>query len=189
VASGSGGAVTSGYCHNEPLQAYPAASNYAEKLTGISGVTGSTLYFVNPWVTEAILKSTINVLNGGGSTTAYTQMYIYVVVINTFKTSYTVNNGTIDLTWYSTDHLDGILYGLYYQGQFYPTGSLPTIAPGTSYYAIYKMNAMELYFPPPNGSINSIMFWGGASLSTTSKDQTYFSGTVLSSGLWIRASC
>ena len=39
---GSGGTVTSAYCHNEPLQAYPAASNYAEKLTGISGVTAVT---------------------------------------------------------------------------------------------------------------------------------------------------
>jgi hypothetical protein len=186
VAGGSMGTVTSAYCHQEPLQAYPAASNYAEKLTGISGVTGNTLYFVNPWVTESILKSTIN-----DGQTAETQMYIYAVVINTFKTPYTVNNGTIDLTWYSTDHLDGILYGLYYQGQFYPTGNLPSIAPGTSYYAIYKMNQMQLDYPPPQGSgtIKSVMFWGGASLSTTSKDQTYFSGTIFASGLWIRASC
>ena len=144
---------------------------------------------MNPWVTETILKSTVNRLVV--AVTPQTQMYIYAVVINTFKTAYTVNNGTIDLTWYSTDHLDGILYGLYYQGQFYPTGSLPSIAPGTSYYAIYKMNQMQLDYPPPQavGAINSVMFWGGASLSTTSKDQTYFSGTILSSGLWIRASC
>jgi hypothetical protein len=185
VAGGSGGTVTSAYCHLEPLQAYPAASNYAEKLT-VSGLSDNNLYFVNPWVTESILKSTIN-----DGQTAETQMYIYAVVINTFKTPYTVNNGTIDLTWYSTDHLDGILFGLYYQGHFYPTSSLPSIAPGTSYYAIYKMNQMQLQYPPPQGSgvIKSVMFWGGASLSTTSKDQTYFSGTILASGLWVRASC
>jgi hypothetical protein len=163
------------------------ASNYAEKLT-VSGVTGNTLYFVNPWVTETILKSAVNLLNPG-TRTPQTQMYIYAVVVNTLNYSYTVNNGTIDLTWYSTDHLDGILYGLYYQGQFYPTGHLPSIAARANYYAIYKINQVQLYFPPPNGAINSVMFWGGASLSTTAKDQNYFSGTVLSSGLWIRASC
>jgi len=184
--SNASGHTSGTYCHNEPLQYdYPMASNYAEKLT-VSG--GNTLYFVNPWVTEAILKSAVNLLNPG-TRTPQTQMYIYAVVTNTLNSSYTVSNGTIDLTWYSTDHIDGILFGLYYQGQFYPTGHLPTIAAYTSYYAIYKINQVQLYFPQPNGAINSVMFWGGASLSTTAKDTTYFSGTLLSSGLWIRASC
>ena len=185
----SGHTPTTTYCHNEPLQSYPAASNYAEKLTGITGVKDSnTLYFVNPWVTKAILMSTCTESCSGSATT---QMYIYAVVMNTFKTAYTVNNGTIDLMWYSTNHLDGILYGLYYQGHFYPTGSLPSIAPGTSYYAIYQMNEMQLAYPPPRSPIadNSVMFWGGASLSTTSKNETYFSGTILASGFWMRASC
>ena len=188
---GGTGTPAGGYCHNEPLQAYPAASNYAEKLT-VSGVTGNTLYFVNPWVTKAIVQSTVNLLNPG-TRTPQTQMYIYAVVINTFKTAYTVNNGSIDLAWYSTNHLDGILYGLYYQGHFTNSSSLPnlSIAPGTSYYAIYKMTQMQLAYPPPQGSgaIKSVMFWGGASLSTASKDQNYFSGTILASGLWMRASC
>ena len=189
VAGGSGGTVTSGYCHNEPMQAYPAASNYAEKLT-VSGVAGNTLYFVNPWVTEAVLDSSVNLLNGYPYTqTPKTQMYIYALVINTYNYSYTVNNGTIDLTWYSTDHVDGILYGLYYQGQFYPTGSLPAIAAGKTYYAIYILNQIELYYPPSGTDEHSIMFWGTASISTSYENQTYFSGSVLSSGLWIRASC
>jgi hypothetical protein len=184
---GGTGTAAQGYCHKELLQAYPAPSNYAEKLT----VGSNTLYFVNPWVTSAILRSTVNV---GGS--ASTQMYIYAVVMNTFNNPYTVNTGTIDLTWYSSDHLDGVLYGLYYQGKFYATGSsMPSILPGTSFYAIYKMNSMQLQFAPPysggqeNGKIDSMMFWGGASVSTTSQDETYFSGTILASGLWIRASC
>jgi hypothetical protein len=186
--SNASGHTSGTYCHNEPLQyTYPVASNYAEKLT-VSGVIGNTLYFVNPWVTEAILKSAVNLLNPG-TRTPQTQMYIYAVVTNTLNYSYTVNNGTIDLTWYSTDHIDGILYGLYYQGQFYPTGNLPKIAAYATYYAIYKINQVQLYFPQPNGAINSVMFWGGASLSTTAKNETYFSGTLLTSGLWIRASC
>jgi hypothetical protein len=187
VAGGSGGTTTSAYCHHEPLQAYPAASNYAEKLT-VSGLSDNNLYFVNPWVTKTILMSTCTDSCSGSTTT---QMYIYAVVINTFKTPYTVNNGTIDLTWYSTNHIDGVLYGLYYQGHFYRTGSLPSIAPGTSYYVIYQINQIQMAYPPPRSPItdNSVMFWGGASLSTTSKDQTYFSGTILASGLWMRASC
>jgi len=190
VAGGSGGTVGTGYCHNEALEPYPAASNYAEALTGISGLhSGTTLYFVNPWITETVFASAVNIINGGPPRTPQTQIYVYEVVTNTFNYSYTVNNGTIDLTWYSTDHIDGVLYGLYYNYQFYRTGSLPSIPPGASYYAIYILNQMELYFPQPNGSINSVMFWGGASLSTTAKDQTYFSGTLLSSGLWIRYSC
>jgi hypothetical protein len=184
--SNASGHTSGTYCHNEPLQYdYPMASNYAEKLT-VSG--GNTLYFVNPWITEAILKSAVNLLNPG-TRTPQTQMYIYAVVTNTLNYSYTVSNGTIDLTWYSTDHIDGILYGLYYQGQFYQTGSLPSIAAHANYYAIYKINQVQLYFPQPNGAINSVMFWGGASLSTTAKNETYFSGTLLTSGLWIRASC
>ena len=38
VAAGSGGSVTSSYCHQEPAQAYQAGSTYAEKLT-VSGLT------------------------------------------------------------------------------------------------------------------------------------------------------
>jgi hypothetical protein len=195
VNAGSGGTVISGrYCHNEPLQDItPADSGYAEKLT-VSGVSGGTLYFVNPWITEAILSSAVNLLNPG-TRTPQTQLYIYAVVTNTFNYSYTVQGGTLDLTWYSTDHVNGVLYGLYYPvkrgvtGQFYPTGSLLSIAPGATYYAIFIMNQVQLYFPPPNGAIQSVMFWGSASLSTSAKDQSYFSGTILSSGLWIRPSC
>jgi len=93
--NGASGHTSSTYCHNEPLQNYPAASNYAEKLTGISGVKSTynsysnTLYFVNPWITQKILNSAVS-----GST----KLYFYVIVINTGQTAYTINSGTIDLT-------------------------------------------------------------------------------------------
>jgi hypothetical protein len=189
VAGGSGGTGGTAYCHKEALQNYPAASNYAEKLTFPSGVlvTGTTLYFLNPWVTNTILGSTINV-----GQSAETQMYIYTYVINTGNKSYVPTAGSIDLTWYSADHLNGILLGVYYKGTYYPAASAPSITPTTSYYAIYKMDVMKLQTSIPSGT--SVMFWGDASITNwtgtgTTHDQNYFSATLLVSGLWIRSGC
>jgi hypothetical protein len=202
--SGSGGNSGSGttYCHKETLfnhapgpgkvgqDGYP--SNYAEKLT--LGTYG-TMYFVNPWVTEKILCSTDT--TGACVSSAGTTMYIYTVVKNIFNTSITVSSGSIDLMWFSTNHLDGVLIGLYYQGrnaqaQFYPMSNLPIIEPGAVYYAIFQMNQMQLtylYQTGHSGYPQSVMFWGGASISTTAENETYFSGSVLASGLWMRNSC
>jgi len=178
---------TGGYCHNEPLQNYPAASNYAEELTGIGGLqTGTTLYFLNPWITQTILQSAVN---------GATQMYIYVIVINTGQTKYTPTAGSIDLTWYGQNHLDGTLLGVYYKGTFYPAASAPSITPSTNYYAIYTMNTatMKLGLWPPGSGMTSVMFWGDASITdgtgSNNENQNYFSGTVLVSGLWIRSGC
>ena len=206
VAGGSGGTSGAAYCHNEPLAPYPAASQgYAEKLTGINGVgvTGSTLYFVNPWVTDAILDSTIVAQN--------TQMYIYVFMVNlgtTSSPSYTPTSGSLDLTWYSADHLDGTLIGVYYgnPGQFYPPASAPSIPPGitttpggaNTYYAIYKINQSTMNLSnDPSGipSFNSVMFWGDASVTDwgqtnpSAESYGYFSVTFLLSGFWIRSGC
>jgi hypothetical protein len=208
----SGTSQTGGltYCHNEPLQNYPAGASYAEELTGITGVgvTGNALYFVNPWVTYVsgyggVLGSTINV-----GRTATTQMYIYVNIIDTGQTAYTPTAGSMDVGWYSANHLDGTLLGVYYKvngiGKFYPAvafggaANAPIITPGTSYYAIYKMNTMKLDNPPSpssNGAMpsGSVMFWGDASITNGSggnpgnaEDQSYFSGTVLLSGFLVR---
>jgi hypothetical protein len=181
-----GGTKTGGYCHTEPLQNYPAAYNYAEKLTGITGVTANTLYFLNPWTTQPIVQSAIN---------SQTQMYIYVIVINTEQIAYHPTAGSIDLTWYGQNHLDGTLLGVYYKGTFYAAASAPSIAPGGSYYAIYTMNpsTMKMDNAPPQGTMTSIMWWGDASITdgsgSNAEDQSYFSGTILLSGLWMRSGC
>ncbi|MGA8905907.1 MAG: hypothetical protein WB661_12975 [Candidatus Bathyarchaeia archaeon] len=183
---GAPGHTSGTFCHNEPLQNYPAASNYAEKLTNINGVTGSTLYFVNPWITQTILSSAVS---------GNTQLYFYVIVINTGQSAYTINSGTMDLTWYGQNHLDGTLFGVYYNGAFYSSTSIPSIKPGTSYYIIYQLNTSQsrLDLPPPQGGMSSVMFWGAASLTNGSgsnnENQNFFSGTILLSGLWMRASC
>ena len=71
----------------------------------------------------------------------------------------------------------------------------PSIAHGTSYYAIYALNpsTMKMDNAPPQGGMNSIMWWGDASITdgsgSNSEDQSYFSGTILLSGLWMRSGC
>ena len=205
------GTAKSGYCHNEPLQNYPAASNYAEKLTGITGVTGNTLYFVNPWVTYVPsnyggVLGTALTLTASGTQTPTTQMYVYVNIMNTRQTPYTPTAGWIDLGWYSANHLEGVLLGVYYGGTFYPaalfggTTTAPSIKSGTSYYAIYKMTIMKVDNNPsssngamPSGGGYSTMFWGDASITNGSgsspgnaEDQSYLAATVLVSGLWVR---
>jgi hypothetical protein len=147
------------------------------------------LWFVNPWIAG----------NGGGSSyndvldsvvSGKTTLYIYVIVINTGATSYSPTAGTIDLTWYGSNHFDGYLIGVYYNGNFYATS--PSIAPGASYYAIFEISSsiVMLDNPPGGGSpktpAQSTMFWGAASITDASENQNFFSGSILLSGLWIR---
>jgi hypothetical protein len=182
----SGGSGGSGYCHTEARQSYPAGAGYAENLTGITGLqTGTTLYFVNPWITGGNSNGILDSANAGATT-----VYIYVVVINTGNTVYAPIAGTIDLTWYGSNHLDGPLFGVYYNGKFYTTS--PSIAPGMSYYAIFKLTIFSIQSLPWNvqPGYPSVMLWGAASLTnalgTSAEDQSFFSGTILLSGLWIR---
>ena len=175
------------YCHNEPLQTYPAGSNYAEKLT-VPSETSGVLTFVSPWILQKILQASDTL----GDYTQTTWLYIYANIINTGNTAYTISSGSIDLTWAGSNHLDASLLGTYYNGHFYSTTSPPNIAPGTSYYVIFKMTTITLgntagTWPPPNQQ--SAMFWGSASLTDNTKDQSYFAGTILLSGLWARYSC
>jgi hypothetical protein len=171
------GGKGTGYCHTESSAPYPAAVGYAQELTGITGVgvTGNALYFVNPWITSTIMSSA----NGGGTT-----VYIFVVVINTGTQAYIPAAGSIDLTWYGSNHLDGALLGVYYNGAFYTTS--PSITPGSFYYAMFKLTIFTIGNPPTS----SVMFWGGASITNGSgsnnENLNFFSGTLLPSGLWIR---
>ena len=167
------------YCHTETLQNYPAGAGYAEKLTFPAGVvTGTTLYFVNPWITSTILENT------------RTTFYIYVIIINTGQQAYSPTAGTIDITGPGTgNHLSSLsLLGVYYNGAFYASANSPSIAPGAYYYAIYQITPS--YVDVGSQPTSSVMWWGGASitngLNSKAEDQSYFSGTILLSGLWIR---
>ena len=177
------------------MQSYPAPPGYAEKLT-VSGLTDNNLWFVNPWITygnsNAILNSAYN-----GATT----LYFYVIIINTGNTAYSPSAGTIDLTWFASNHIDGSLFGVYYNSNFYSSSTSPSInsisiGAGAFYYAIFKIDYSSSSNPPifmlNNPPTHSIMFWGAASITnvgtsgTSAEDQTFYSGTILSSGLWIR---
>jgi hypothetical protein len=199
VAGGSGGKVGTGYCHSESVQSYPAGAGYAEELTGITGYGDSgVLWFVNPWVTGSSSGVLQSVVNGA------TQMYMYLIVINTGQVAYAPTAGSIDLTWYSADHLDGILIGVYYKGSFYPAcssssscSSAKTITPTTSYYAIYEITTTKLdnapWSLPSSDNLGSVMFWGDASITnwwtSNAESYGYYSATILVPGLWIRSGC
>jgi len=199
VAAGSGGSgtVAQGYCHQESVQSYPAPTGYAEKLT-VSGLSDNNLWFVNPWITagSGSSKSILDSAYHGGTT-----LYFYVIVINTGDAAYSPNAGTIDLTWFASNHIDGSLFGVYYNGKFYSGSTSPSInsisiAAGAFYYAIFKIDYSSSTNPSifmlNNPPTRSVMFWGAASITnvgtsgTSAEDESFFSGTILSSGLWIR---
>ena len=214
VAAGSGGTVNaSANCHQEPAEPYQAPATTAEKLAINStdqtwGVPGGALWFVNPWVTQTIINSAMT-NNPTGSEgmknwpSNVTTLYIYVNITNVGSIPLAIKSGSIDLTWYAFNWIDAYLIG-YYQGAppgtFYPVGSTHTIAPGASFYAIFKVtdvclgrdtctvgSTLEGTWPPPTGE--SVMFSGSASLTSNTGDVTFVAGVALLPGLFIRSSC
>jgi len=204
-----GGTKGATYCHTEPLVSYPAPSYDAEQLgsasnpiylsQGVKVGDGGVLTFVNPWITNTILESAQGYPGGSPNTNA-TQLYIYVNVINTSGIPYSPVAGSIDFTWYGQDHIDGVLIGAFYKGQYYlstQTMSL-SIASGASYYAIFHINIVKLGNWNPNAWTSGnwalpIMWWGSASITndydSASQSGQFFTGSILLSGLWIRSSC
>ena len=204
-----GGSAGTTYCHTEPLVSYPAPSYDGEQLgstsnpiylsNGVAVGDSGVLTFVNPWITNTILESA-QVYPGGSPNTNATQLYVYVNVINTSGIPYSPVAGSIDFTWYGQNHIDGVLIGAFYKGNYYLStqGMSLSIASGASYYAIFHINIVKL------GSWNSntwtsgnwalpIMWWGSASITndydSSSQGGQFFSGSILLSGLWIRSSC
>ena len=193
-SSSKEGAGSNYYCHTEQGMTLTGISGVMGKGVGVSG---NSLTFVNPWITTTILNSVANDNRTSGKiTSVYTQMYVLDYVTNTGQLSYVPTAGTIGLAWYSASHLDGPLIGLYYKGTFYSISNPSAltalsnaggIAAGTTYYAIYEITIHYI-----SGSVgsNSVMFWGDVSITnganTSGEDQTYFGGTLLLDGLWIR---
>jgi hypothetical protein len=162
-------------------QGYDSASDSCHQevrivLTGISGLqTGSSLSFVNPWLTNAVLTS------AQGS---HTTMYYLVNATNTKNTSIVASAGTIDLTWYGSNHITGPLFGVYYLGHFYTPGSAPAITAGSKFYAIFKIDRIEL-----SGFPGNVFFIGSAAITNNVPGATYYSAQLAIDGLWVRSSC
>ena len=176
------------YCHNEFEKAYVAPTNYAEKLTFPTGVVkGTTLYFVNPWITLEILEDARTDVSGSPPKT---QIYLYINITNVGSTPYTVAGGTLDLTFSGSTHITGNLIGIYYNATGTPPFWYPatptqtqTVAVGKSFYAIFKITLITLDL---SNLIQSSMFWGSLSLTNNIEGTGFVGGVGLSSGFWIR---
>jgi hypothetical protein len=203
---GGTGTKAKGYCHAEPQSTptYPPGASNAEEVTGVTAWSqtlgkvaaigdSGILWFVNPWVTQPIL---LTAANGPSSNT--TTLYLAVNITNTGTTTYTIAGGSLDLTWYGSNHIDGSLIGIYYNAskatgpQFYSVSTTSQqVAPTTNFQGIFRVTTLTLNtgsggdWPPAN----AIMFWGSAALTDATKDQYFVGGVSLSSGLWIPTSC
>ena len=184
----TGGSASGQYCHEESSTSTPD-TEIPQEFTGVNyqGVVDSgTLWFINPWITQTILLNTCGTSAGDGCSTANeTNLYFYVNITNVYAKSYTVGGGTIDLTWYGSNHIDGALIGIYDQNGFHSITSGYTVAPNAYFYGIFRAYTVELSSLPSY----SVTFWGSLAISNNAKDQTYVSGVELSSGLWVRYSC
>jgi hypothetical protein len=196
----TGGSSSGQYCHKESLTSNPT-SERPQEFTGITVGgqpigDGGDLWFVNPWVTQTIFDNACSVANGC-SVANETTLYLYVNITNTGTIPYNVAGGTLDLTWYGSNHIDGALIGIWYNPgtgfSFYPITSPQTVAVNNYFYGIFRITGVELNEGgsgtwPPTGNA-SVMFWGTLSLTDNKEDTTFVGGVALSTGLWIRYSC
>jgi hypothetical protein len=117
-------------------------------------------------------------------------MYYLVNATNTMSTSIVASAGTIDLTWYGSNHVNGQLFGVYYGGKFYCENTActpvtpPTMTSGSQFYAIYKISDIELNNFPGNA-----FFIGSAAITNNAEGATYYSAQLAIDGLWVRSSC
>ena len=179
------------YCHNEPEQTFVAHTNYAEQLTGITGVSGmvgTTLYFVNPWITLEILEDARTDYTNAPKT----RLYIYINITNVGTTPYVVAGGSLDLTYSGSTHVDGTLIGIYYNATGTASGpfwypAIPTqtqtVAVGKSFYAIFQITLIQVDL---SNFEASAMYWGSLSLTNNIEGTGFVGGVGLSSGFWIR---
>ena len=190
VNSGSGGTHVAGYCHTES-QTTSQTSERPQKFTGTGYGDGGVLWFVNPWMTQTFFTDTCN-----SGCTSHTSLYIYVNITNTGTIAYSPVAGTLDLTWYGSNHIDGTLIGSYDSKGFHSTTSGYTYSSGSYFYALFQVTTVALdtgntcpqqlnpthTWPP----CSSVMFWGSLSLTNNLESYQFVSGVALSSGLWIR---
>jgi hypothetical protein len=197
----TGGSSTGQYCHTEST----SSNRPGERPQQFTGITvggqnigdGGSLWFVNPWITQTIFTNTCGTANGCSIQNS-TTLYIYVNITNTGNVPYNVAAGTLDLTWYGSNHIDGALIGIFYNPtqpsgtwKFYPITSTQNVTVNNYFYGIFRATTVSLgqgsTWPPANSA--SVMFWGSLSLTSNQEGTTFVGGVALSSGLWIRYSC
>jgi hypothetical protein len=228
---GGTGTPGTGYCHEESQLNSESTNEIPQEFSSIT-VGGKTiadsgnLWFVNPWITQSIFCTTSNDCASGGtgsdpcSTNCHndTTLYLYVNITNTGITGYTPSGGSLDLTWYGSNHIDGTLIGMWYENnqtlawQFWPIGATNapmvycatysqcmSLHPSSNpdfFYGIFRATVVELSagsggtWPPSSSEYPlGVMFWGSLSLSNNLENTQFVGGTELSTGLWIRSLC
>jgi len=189
-----------GYCHENPT-----------RVSG-SGVPGGTLYFVNPWITQAIFDgyggSAVGAAFPYNNNKNYTIMYVavYAVYPNATQTI-TITGGSI---WMEATmpgatqlgdgrllYLGGSLIGLYYpwsggpsapSGVFYSAGSSPLMQ-GYPVLLIYRITSYSWGNPQLTQSFSDLTFTGMASVTNKREDGSYVGASMPLDGLYIRGSC
>jgi len=175
-ATGGGG---SGYCHFEPAQ-----------LVNAGGSVGN-LYFVNPWITNAVHGSAFP---GSGNPT--TTVYIYANFTNTRTSAVKISTGSLLIQVSQSGanqkvfFIGGLLLAINYQGQPYQAGTeVPPsgIAPGTSALLIFQINGWNS--PTGGASVAGQTFVGLASITNGETGSGYYAASIFLDGLYIKPSC
>ena len=154
-------------CHKETPQPLPA------------GGQGTTLYFLNPWITPTILSATT-------ATTSLSQLcwqclYVSVYSENTLTTVISFSWGQIAiLTARASSNSDPFFLGGPYVGivlnnQFYPYGTDVAVQPGQTFYLIFKIMFIN-YSPASSGSGD--LFTGTATVNNLGPAYGTTSGTI-----------
>ncbi len=186
VSDGSGGTAVAGkYCHSEP--------NSTEVLTG--SYYGN-LWFVNPWVTMTIFDDAFPT-----SGSNHTSLFAAVKVINDQAGPIVITRGNMFLQVVVPQGttrglaqvltLGGPLVGTFYNGAFTPAGSQTTVPSTYAVLLIYKINIWSWAGSSGNPPSGGITFSGMATMTNDQEggNPTYFSGTTVLDGLYVKASC
>ena len=153
----------------------------------MSGLTDNNLWFVNPWITAGNSKGILDSVDNG-----YTTLYMYVIVVNTGNTAYSPTAGTIDLTWFASNHIrefwrrrQGHIHSFF----FFYTAEYPRRRGLLRNIQDRQFNIYAKLTRRPIRSCSG----GGAAITNVgtlgelvAEDENFYSGVILSSGLWIR---
>jgi len=168
-------------CHKESRTTLPARRG-----------GGTTLSFINPWITPTILEATNTVVNLADPTPTQT-LYVSVYTANTLSTPITFSWGQMVILTARSDpnakqfFVGGSYVGIVLKNTFYPYGQAVAIQPGDDFYLIFKM-IYRNYGGPASGSGD--LFTGTATMnnaySTQAEDSSFKSFVIFLDGLYVR---
>lgn len=174
--------------------------HHEQGLTLPSGGASKTLYFVNPWITAAILSATSTSSQTSTSVSPCSQcLYVYAYASNSLSTSITFSWGSmVILTADSSSNSKAYFIGGPYVGivynqsgvrHFTTYGTPVTINPGSDFYLIFKIQYVNV--GSFSGSGDS--FSGTATMNNgymaQAEDATFRELEIFLNGLYVRPTC